>query len=110
MSNLRKKYEVNEITTERMYEVVLAPVVTEKSTMLSENNQVAFYVRKDASKGEIKLAVEKLFKVKVEDVNTVTTKGKVKRFRGTTGKQSDAKKAIISLKEGSNIDLAAGVK
>lgn len=110
MSNLTKKYQVKEITTERMYEIVLAPVVTEKATVLSQNSQVAFYVRNDATKGEIKLAVEKLFKVKVEAVNTVVAKGKIKRFRGREGLQSDVKKAIVSLKEGSMIDLAAAVK
>lgn len=110
MSNLRQKYAVKEISDERMYEVIVSPVITEKATMISENNQVAFNVRRDASKPEIKLAVEKIFGVKVTGVNTMLRKGKNKRFKGTAGRQSDTKKAIVTLEEGSNIDLSSGVK
>lgn len=94
---------------ERMYDIIRAPVVTEKSTRISEHNQVVFRVPLDASKPEIKAAVEKLFDVKVTAVNTMRVKGKTKRFRGTIGRRSDVKKAIITLAEGSRIDLATGI-
>ena len=91
------------------YDVILAPVITEKSTMASEANQVVFKVRRDATKPEIKAAVEQLFKVKVLAVNTINRKGKTKRFRGLKGKQQDVKKAIIRLAEGDRIDVTTGV-
>lgn len=94
---------------ERMYDVVLAPVITEKSTRTSEFNQVTFKVRNDATKPEIKAAVEGLFGVKVMAVNTLNVKGKVKRFRGRLGKRSDVKKAIVTLAEGNTIDVTTGV-
>lgn len=97
------------VTRERMYDLILAPVITEKSTMGSEHNQVTFRVPLDATKPEIKAAVEGLFKVTVKAVNTVVTKGKVKRFRGTVGKRSDYKKAIVTLAPGSSIDVTTGV-
>lgn len=97
------------VSQERMYNLVLAPVITEKSTMGSEHNQVTFKVAMDASKPEIKAAVEGLFKVKVEAVNTVVVKGKTKRFRGTIGRRSDYKKAVVTLAEGSTIDVTTGV-
>ena len=92
------------------YDVIVSPVVTEKSTMLSEQNKVLFNVRLEATKADIKSAVEALFNVKVAKVNTLRRLGKIKRFRNTTGKLSDTKKAIITLAEGQNIDLSTGVK
>jgi large subunit ribosomal protein L23 len=91
------------------YDVILAPVITEKSTMASEANQVVFKVRRDATKPEIKAAVEQLFKVKVLAVNTINRKGKTKRFRGLKGKQQDVKKAIIRLAEGDKIDVTTRI-
>jgi len=97
------------MTDLRHYDVIVSPVITEKSTMASENNQVVFNVARKASKPEIKAAVEALFNVKVASVNTLVRKGKVKRFRGTIGKQSDVKKAIVTLAEGHSIDVATGL-
>ena len=91
------------------YDVILAPVVTEKSTQLSEYNQVMFKVAKTATKPQIKLAVEKLFEVKVESVNTLNRKGKAKVFRGRKGRQSDTKFAIVTLKDGERIDVTSGI-
>ena len=93
----------------RNYDVIVSPVITEKATMASERNQVVFNVARDASKPEIKRAVEGLFGVKVTAVNTVLRKGKVKRFRGHLGKQSDVKKAIVTLAEGQAIDVTTGL-
>ena len=93
----------------KAYDLISAPMVTEKSTLGSEHNQVTFKVPLDATKPEIKLAVEQLFKVKVKAVNTLRQKGKVKRFRGKIGKRSDFKKAIVSLAEGESIDVTTGV-
>ncbi len=93
----------------RIYELIRAPLITEKSTLLSEHNQVTFRVPLDASKPEIKAAIENLFKVKVTAVNTLRQKGKVKRFRGEIGKRADSKKAIITLAEGDSIDVTTGV-
>jgi large subunit ribosomal protein L23 len=92
-----------------MYDIIVAPVITEKSQRISEANQVVFRVRGDASKPEIKQAVEGLFNVKVTAVNTLNVKGKVKRFRGTVGRRSDWKKAIVTLAEGQNIDVTTGI-
>ena len=97
------------VSPERMYDLIRSPVVTEKSTMGSQHNQVTFRVPLDASKPEIKAAVEGLFKVKVAAVNTLRVKGKVKRFRGTVGKRPDRKKAIVTLAEGSSIDVTTGI-
>jgi large subunit ribosomal protein L23 len=94
---------------ERLYEVLRAPVVTEKATMASEHNQVVFRVPLDATKFEIKAAVEDLFKVKVEAVNTLRVKGKTKRFRGRPGRRSDFKKAMVRLAEGQSIDVTTGL-
>ncbi len=94
---------------ERLYDIILAPVITEKSQRISEQNQVVFRVRQDATKPEIKEAVQTLFGVKVEAVNTLNVKGKVKRFRGTIGKRSDFKKAIVTLGEGQSIDVTTGI-
>ncbi len=91
------------------YDVILAPVITEKATMASEANQVVFRVRRDATKPEIKAAVEQLFKVKVLAVNTINRKGKTKLFRGLKGKQQDVKKAIVRLAEGDKIDVTTRI-
>ena len=96
-------------TEPRHYDVILSPVVTEKATAASENNKVVFKVRLDATKTEIKNAVEKLFTVKVTRVNTLTRKGKNKVFRGRPGKQGDVKKAIVTLAEGQTIDITTGL-
>ena len=97
------------MTDLRHYDVIVSPVVTEKSTLASENNQVVFNVARSASKPQIKAAVEALFSVKVTGVNTLLRKGKVKRFRGTIGRQSDVKKAVVTLAEGHAIDIATGL-
>ena len=91
------------------YDVILAPVITEKSSAVSEVNQVIFKVRLDATKPQIKAAVEKLFGVKVVAVNTLTRKGKTKRFRGIEGRQKDTKKAVVKLAEGEKIDVTTGI-
>jgi large subunit ribosomal protein L23 len=96
-------------TDPRMYDVILAPVITEKSTMASERNQVIFKVAPRATKPQIKEAVEKLFDVKVKAVNTLVRKGKFKAFRGRPGQQSDVKKAIVTLEEGHRIDVTTGL-
>jgi large subunit ribosomal protein L23 len=93
----------------RHYDVIVSPVITEKATMASEQNKVVFKVRKDATKPQIKAAVERLFDVKVESVNTLVRKGKVKVFRGTLGSQSDVKKAVVTLAEGHKIDVTTGL-
>jgi large subunit ribosomal protein L23 len=84
-------------------------VITEKATLLSEQNKVVFKVAQDATKDEIAAAVEELFKVKVTKVNTMVTKGKTKRFRGTIGRRNDVKKAIVTLAEGQSIDITTGL-
>ena len=96
--------------TERDYEVIVGPLVTEKSTMGSQYNQVTFKVAIDATKPEIKQAVEALWKVEVANVNTLVQKGKTKRFKGIMGRRAHFKKAIVTLKEGQTIDFAEGVK
>ena len=93
----------------RHYDVILAPHITEKTTTLSEFNAVVFKVSNDATKPEIKAAVEALFSVKVKAVNTLVRKGKVKRFRGQLGTRNDVKKAVVTLVEGQTIDIATGV-
>ena len=97
------------ISPERMYEVVRAPVITEKSTLLSERNQFVFRVAENATKPEIKAAIEALFKVKVTAVNTLITKGKTKRFKGRPGVRSDVKTAFVTLAEGQSIDFTTGL-
>jgi large subunit ribosomal protein L23 len=94
----------------RHYDVVLAPHITEKSTMVSEHNAVVFKVANGASKPEIKAAVEALFNVSVTKVNTILTKGKTKKWKGSPYKRSDSKKAIVTLAEGQSIDITEGVK
>lgn len=93
----------------RHYDVITSPVITEKSTMVSEYNQVVFNVPNTATKPEIKAAIEFLFGVKVTAVNTLNRKGKTKRFRGRIGRQSDQKKAIVTLAEGQSIDVSTGL-
>jgi large subunit ribosomal protein L23 len=97
------------VSAERMYEIVRAPLITEKATMGQEFNQYSFNVSIDASKPEIKAAVEELFSVKVRAVNTSILKGKVKRFRGHKGKRNDTKKAVVRLQDGYQIDLSTGL-
>jgi large subunit ribosomal protein L23 len=97
------------LSKERMYQTILSPLVTEKATALSERNQVVFKVAIDATKPQIKAAVEGLFGVKVEAVNTLVVKGKTKRFKGRPGQRSDWKKAMVRLAEGQSIDLTTGL-
>ena len=107
MSETKAKQPV--ISQERMYQLIVSPVITEKATVLNEVGQVTFKVVSDATKPEIKAAVEGLFGVNVTAVNTVVVKGKSKRFRGRPGQRSDWKKAIVSLAEGQSIDLTTGL-
>ena len=93
----------------RHYDVIVAPHITEKSTLLSENNAVVFKVSNDSTKPQIKAAVEALFDVKVTGVNTLVQKGKTKRWKGRPYKRSDVKKAIVTLAEGQSIDVTTGV-
>ncbi len=95
--------------TARHYDTVLAPVITEKATLLSEQNKVVFKVAKHATKDQIAEAVEELFKVNVTKVNTLVVKGKTKRFRGVVGRRSDFKKAVVTLAPGQSIDIATGL-
>lgn len=95
------------MSRETLYDIVRAPLITEKATMLSEKNQVVFTVALKATKPQIKIAVEKLFNVKVLGVNTLVQKGKVKRVKGRPGRRSDIKKAYVRLAEGQSIDLTA---
>lgn len=97
------------MTDHRHYDVIVSPAITEKSTMASEQNQVVFNVARKASKPEIKAAIEALFGVKVTAVNTLIRKGKIKRFRGTVGRLSDVKKAVVTLADGDSIDVATGL-
>ena len=92
------------------YDVIVSPVITEKSTAASEHNKVIFNVRLESTKADIKSAVEALFNVKVANVNTLRRLGKQKSFRGVAGKQLDTKKAIITLAAGQSINLEGGVK
>ena len=94
----------------RHYDIVLAPHITEKSTMLSETNAVVFKVAPKATKPEIKAAIEALFNVKVTNVNTIVSKGKTKRWKGKPYQRSDVKKAIVRLAEGQSIDVTEGVR
>jgi len=97
------------MNTTDLYDVILTPVITEKSTMASENNQVIFKVSLTATKPQVKEAVERLFDVKVKAVNTIRQQGKVKRFRGRLGKQGDFKKAVVTLEDGHSIDVTSGL-
>jgi large subunit ribosomal protein L23 len=97
------------MSTLKHYDSILAPVITEKATLLSEHNKVVFRVPLGATKKDVKDAVEALFKVKVAAVNTIRQKGKVKAFRGRQGRRSDRKKAIVTLAEGHSIDVTTGL-
>ncbi len=102
---MAKKQEIDA----RHYDVILAPHITEKSTMASENNAVVFKVANDATKPQIKEAVEAIYEKKVVSVNTIVTKGKVKRWKGKPYKRSDFKKAVVKLAEGEMIDITSGI-
>ena len=106
-----RPYNAKQVTLseERVYDLILSPLVTEKTTLLGEQGKVSFKVSMHATKPEIKVAIEKLFNVKVTAVNTLVQKGKAKRFRGRPGRRSDVKKAIVTLAEGDNIDIMTGV-
>jgi large subunit ribosomal protein L23 len=93
----------------RHYETIIAPVITEKATIASESNQFVFKVARNATKPQIKAAIEKLFDVKVTAVNTLLRKGKAKAFRGIRGRQQDMKKAIVTLADGYRIDVTSGL-
>jgi len=97
------------ISKERMFEVIRRPMITEKATLMSEHNQVAFEVAIDATKPEIRAAIEGIFKVKVTGVNTLVQKGKSKIFRGRKGRRDDKKKAVVTLADGDSIDVTTGV-
>lgn len=105
----KKTKKTDTAVTPRHYDVIRAPVITEKATMGSEHGQVTFKVALDATKPEIKAAVEALFKVEVKAVNTLVHKGKTKMFKGVRGRRSDVKKAIVTLAPGSTIDVTTGV-
>ena len=92
-----------------LYNTIIAPVITEKATKISEKNQYVFKVKIDSNKKEIKQAIEKLFKVKIKKIKTIKIKGKCKIFKGTKGRRSDYKKAIICLNKGENLDYSGGV-
>ena len=92
-----------------LYNIVIAPIITEKATKISEKNQYVFKVKIDSNKREIKKAIEKLFKVKIKTIKTIKIKGKNKIFKGTKGRRSDYKKAIICLNKGENLDYSGGI-
>ena len=104
----RKKIH-SKISQNKAYQVILKPLVTEKSTQLSEYNKIVFAVPINATKLEVKSSIEKIFSVKVKTVNTILIKGKLKRYKGILGKRSNTKKAIVTLAPGNTIDLSAGV-
>ena len=104
----RKKNDLK-ISQNKAYQIILNPLVTEKSTQQSEFNKMVFSVPINATKLEVKASIEKIFSVKVKAVNTILLKGKLKRFKGVLGKRSNTKKAIVTLAPGNTIDLSAGV-
>jgi large subunit ribosomal protein L23 len=108
-SSLAARKVAANMSKEAMYQVIRAPVITEKATMLTEKSQVVFRVAIDATKPQIKAAIEGLFAVEVRAVNTLVAKGKSKRFRGRPGRRSDEKKAYVQLAEGQSIDLTTGL-
>jgi len=109
MSTSRKPRGRIKISQERMYDIVRYPIITEKTTLISEHNQVVFRVPMNATKPEIRAAVEGLFGVKVDGVNTLRQDGKKKQWRGRMGRTSDYKKAMVRLAEGESIDISSGV-
>ena len=104
----RKRIDPN-VSVNKAYQVILSPLVTEKSTQMSEYNKIVFSVPLGASKFDVKSSIEKIFSVKVKSVNTILLKGKVKRFKGVLGKRSNTKKAIVTLAAGNTTDLSVGV-
>jgi large subunit ribosomal protein L23 len=104
-----KQWPASKLSATQIYDVILSPVVTEKSTRGSEHNQVTFRVPLTATKPQIKQAVEALFRVQVTKVNTLIAEGKTKRFRGRPGKRSDTKKAMVTLAAGQTIDVTTGI-
>ena len=104
----RKKVDLK-LTQNKAYQILLNPLVTEKSTQQSEFNKMVFSVPVNATKLEVKSSIEKIFSVKVKSVNTILLKGKLKRFKGVVGRRSNTKKAIVTLAPGNTIDLSAGV-
>ena len=100
---------VTMLTRQQMFDIIQSPVITEKATNVSEHNQVIFRVPLTATKREVRAAVEGLFKVKVDAVNTIRVRGKLKRFRGRVGRRSDYKKAVVTLGEGQRIDVTTGI-
>ncbi len=109
MSIRPRKKVATVISQAQAYETILRPIITEKSTMLSEHNKIGFVVAIDATKPQIKAAVEMLYKVKVDAVNTSILKGKTKRFKGVMGRRKDEKKAIVTLASGQVVDVMQGV-
>jgi len=105
----KKDAAVTTVATEKMYNTILRPVITEKATMVSQYGQIAFWVLPTATKPEIKAAVETLFKVEVTKVNTISLPGKKKVFKGRRGERSDRKKALVTLKSGQTIDITTGL-
>jgi len=99
----------NVLSLERAYDIIKAPLITEKATMMTQFRQFAFDVACDANKIEIKQAIEKLFKVTVVSVNTLNRSGKMKRFKGFMGRRNDVKRAMVTLKEGDSIDMGSGI-
>jgi large subunit ribosomal protein L23 len=93
----------------RHYDTILAPVITEKSTLISDQNKYVFFVPLNSKKNEIAEAVEALFKVRVTAVNTIKVHGKTKRFKGVAGKRNDQKKAIVTIQDGQTIDVTTGL-
>jgi large subunit ribosomal protein L23 len=106
---MSKEMKKTQISDERMFDIIRSPLITEKATAVSQFNQYVFEVSVDATKQEIKQAIEKLFKVTVLGVNTVLAKGKTKRFKGRIGHRQDHKKAIVSVKQGQTIDVSASI-
>ncbi len=104
----RKKIDLK-MSLNKAYQIILNPLVTEKSTQQSEFNKMVFSVPVNATKLEVKSSIEKIFSVEVTSVNTILLKGKVKRFKGVLGRRSNVKKAIVTLAPGNTIDLSAGV-
>jgi len=109
MSRARRIRPVEKPDEAEMLRIIRAPHITEKATLISEHNQVAFKVAVDATKPAIAAAVEHLFKVKVKAVNTIRMDGKTKRFRGIPGRRADWKKAMVTLEEGHSIDVTTGI-
>ena len=106
---LKRVKAADKLSKEAAYNIIKRPVTSEKSTLMSQHNQLMFDVEKSASKQEIKKAIEVIFDVKVKAVNTLIRKGKTRRFRGVKGQHSDRKLALVTLGEGQNLDLVSGV-